>query len=58
MSHGVGHDGTQKTLHRLHADFFMPDAQAVVRLKKGGIRRLPKHASQWPSASPRGVGAS
>jgi hypothetical protein len=25
-AHGAGHEGTQKTLHRLRADFFVPGA--------------------------------
>jgi hypothetical protein len=28
---GHGHEGTEKTLHRLHADFFVPGAHAAIR---------------------------
>jgi hypothetical protein len=30
-AHGVGHEGTQKTLHRLRADFFVPGARTIVQ---------------------------
>lgn len=30
-AHGVGHEGTQKTLHRLHASFFNPHTHRLVR---------------------------
>jgi hypothetical protein len=30
-AHGAGHEGTQKTLHWLRADFFVPDARTIVR---------------------------
>jgi hypothetical protein len=30
-AHGAGHEGTQKTLHRLHADFFVPGARTIVQ---------------------------
>jgi transposase InsO family protein len=30
-AHDAGHEGTQKTLHRLRADFFVPDARTIVR---------------------------
>jgi hypothetical protein len=29
--HGMGHEGVQKTLHRLHATFFMPHDSRLVR---------------------------
>jgi hypothetical protein len=29
-THGVGHEGIEKTLHRLHHDFFLPGALDVV----------------------------
>jgi hypothetical protein len=29
-SHGMGHEGAQKTLHRLRANFFVPDARTIV----------------------------
>jgi hypothetical protein len=29
-AHGAGHEGTQKTLHRLRADFFVPGAQTII----------------------------
>jgi hypothetical protein len=29
--HGAGHEGTQKTLHRLRADFFITGARTIVR---------------------------
>jgi hypothetical protein len=31
LAHLVGHKGVQKTLHRLHADFYIPDDRALVR---------------------------
>jgi hypothetical protein len=30
-AHGVGHEGTEKTLHRLRADFHIPGARGLVR---------------------------
>jgi transposase InsO family protein len=30
-AHDAGHEGTQKTLHRLHADFFVPGTRTIVR---------------------------
>jgi hypothetical protein len=30
-ANGCGHEGTKKTLHRLRAEFHVPDAHAVVR---------------------------
>jgi hypothetical protein len=30
-AHGMGHEGTEKMLHRLHRDFFVPGAQATVK---------------------------
>jgi hypothetical protein len=30
-SHDMGHEGTQKTLHRLRANFFVSDARTIVR---------------------------
>jgi hypothetical protein len=30
-AHGAGHEGTQKTLHRLREDFFVPSARTIVR---------------------------
>jgi hypothetical protein len=30
LAHGVGHEGTQKTLHRLRAEFYIPDDRALV----------------------------
>jgi hypothetical protein len=29
-AHGTGHEETEKTLHRIHADFFLPGAPAMV----------------------------
>ena len=31
MVHSAGHEGVQKTLHRLHADFYIPGDRARVR---------------------------
>jgi hypothetical protein len=31
IAHGTGHEGTQKTLHRLQADFFLPGARTIVQ---------------------------
>jgi hypothetical protein len=30
LAHGVGHEGTQKTLHRLRAEFYIPGNRALV----------------------------
>jgi hypothetical protein len=30
VAHGLGHEGTKKTLHRLHVDFHVPSARAIV----------------------------
>jgi hypothetical protein len=30
LAHGVGHEGTQKTLHRLRAEFYIPGDRALV----------------------------
>jgi hypothetical protein len=30
-AHGMGHEGVQKTLHRLHASFFTPSDNRLVR---------------------------
>jgi hypothetical protein len=29
-AHGAGHEGTEKTLHRVRADFHIPGARALV----------------------------
>jgi hypothetical protein len=31
LCHGAGHEGIEKTLHRLRADFYVPGARAVVQ---------------------------
>jgi hypothetical protein len=31
LTHSVGHEGVQKTLHHLCADFYIPDDRALVR---------------------------
>jgi hypothetical protein len=31
VAHGMGHEGTEKTLHCLHRDFFVPVARATVK---------------------------
>ena len=31
MAHSAGHEGVQKTLHRLRADFYIPGDRALVR---------------------------
>jgi hypothetical protein len=31
MAHYTGHEGVNKTLHRLHSDFYIPGDQALVR---------------------------
>jgi hypothetical protein len=31
MAHSAGHEGVQKTLHHLHADFYIPGDRALVR---------------------------
>jgi hypothetical protein len=31
LAHSAGHEGLQKTLHRLHADFYIPGDGALVR---------------------------
>jgi hypothetical protein len=31
MAHSAGHEGVQKTLHRLHADFYIRGDRALVR---------------------------
>jgi hypothetical protein len=30
-AHGIGHEGTEKTLHRVRADFFIPGARTAVQ---------------------------
>jgi hypothetical protein len=30
LAHGIGHEGTQKTLHRLRAEFYIPSDRALV----------------------------
>jgi hypothetical protein len=30
LAHGISHEGTQKTLHRLRAEFYIPGDQALV----------------------------
>jgi hypothetical protein len=30
-AHDAGHEGTQKTLHRLHVDFFVSGARTIIR---------------------------
>jgi hypothetical protein len=31
LAHSAGHEGVQKTLHRLHSDFYIPGNWALVR---------------------------
>ena len=31
LAHSAGHEGVQKTLHRLRADFYIPGDRALVR---------------------------
>jgi hypothetical protein len=31
VAHGMGHEGAEKTLHRLRQDFFAPEAHAVIK---------------------------
>jgi hypothetical protein len=31
VDHSLKYEGTEKTLHRLHADFHVPDTHAMVR---------------------------
>jgi hypothetical protein len=31
LAHSAGHEGVQKTLHRLRADFYIPDDRVLVQ---------------------------
>jgi hypothetical protein len=50
-AHGAGHEGTEKALHRLRADFHIPDARTVVHdwVRKCGVCQRNKTEQLHPT---------
>jgi hypothetical protein len=53
LAHGIGHEGTQKTLHRLRAEFYIPGDRALVA---DWVRsRTTCQRNKTPAMSPAGL---